>query len=66
MSEIINKYIDPLSDFGFKHLFGAEPNKDIMIEFLNALFDGQKEITDIVYSPTEYAGDEKEYRKVYF
>ncbi|MBB6274310.1 hypothetical protein HDF26_004784 [Pedobacter cryoconitis] len=37
-----------------------------MIEFLNALFDGQKEITDIVYSPTEYDGDEKEYRKVYF
>jgi hypothetical protein len=24
MSERINKYIDPLSDFGFKHLFGGE------------------------------------------
>ncbi|WP_245952859.1 Rpn family recombination-promoting nuclease/putative transposase [Pedobacter cryoconitis] len=62
----MNKYIDPLSDFGFKHLFGGEPNKDIMIEFLNALFKGQKNITDIVYSPTEYAGDDQEYRKVSF
>ncbi|WP_409339009.1 PD-(D/E)XK nuclease family transposase [Pedobacter cryoconitis] len=34
MSEKINKYINPLSDFGFKHLFGGEPNKDIMIGFL--------------------------------
>ena len=36
------KYIDPLTDFGFKRLFGSEPDKDIMIEFLNALFEGEK------------------------
>ncbi|MET4140511.1 PD-(D/E)XK nuclease family transposase [Pedobacter sp. UYP1] len=66
MSEKMNKYIDPLSDFGFKHLFGGEPNKDIMIGFLNAVFEGQKYITDITYSPTEYGGDEQDYRKVSF
>ena len=27
----IGKYIDPLTDFGFKFLFGSEPNKDLLI-----------------------------------
>ena len=45
MADQINRYIDPLCDFGFKHIFGGEPNKDIMIEFLNALFEGEKHIT---------------------
>jgi len=63
---IAGKYIDPLSDFGFKHLFGNEPNKDILIDFLNQLFKGQKEISDLVYSPTEYAGDSDKIKKVFF
>jgi hypothetical protein len=29
------KYINPLTDFGFKKLFGSEPNKDLLIDFLN-------------------------------
>ncbi|WP_367868070.1 PD-(D/E)XK nuclease family transposase [Pedobacter sp. WC2423] len=37
MSASTNKYIDPLSDFVFKHLFGGEPNKEIMIAFLSSL-----------------------------
>ncbi|MBB5620567.1 putative transposase/invertase (TIGR01784 family) [Pedobacter cryoconitis] len=66
MSASTNKYIDPLSDFGFKHLFGGEPNKEIMIAFLNALFEGEKHITDIVYNPTELAGDDREHKKACF
>ncbi len=34
----IGKFIDPLTDFGFKLLFGSEPNKDLLIAFLNELF----------------------------
>jgi hypothetical protein len=34
----IGRYIDPLSDFGFKLIFGSEPNKDLLIAFLNELF----------------------------
>ena len=60
------RFIDPLSDFGFKHLFGNEPNKDVLIDFLNQLFKGQKEITDLTYSPTEHNGDKKEFKKVFF
>ncbi len=28
------KYINPLTDFGFKKLFGEEVNKDLLIDFL--------------------------------
>jgi predicted transposase/invertase (TIGR01784 family) len=60
------RFIDPLSDFGFKHLFGNEPNKDILIDFLNQLFKGQKEITDLTYNSTEHAGDSEEFKKIFF
>ena len=44
------RYINPYTDFGFKKLFGTEMNKDLLISFLNALFQGEKsEITDIQY-----------------
>jgi hypothetical protein len=40
------RYINPYTDFGFKKLFGNEMNKDLLISFLNALFNGtKKEIT---------------------
>ena len=32
------KFIDPLSDWGFKKLFGTEANKEILLEFLRDLF----------------------------
>jgi len=60
------RFIDPLSDFGFKRLFGSEPNKDILIDFLNTLFLGQKEIADLSYNSTEQAGDQDDYKKVFF
>jgi hypothetical protein len=34
---IKDKYISPFTDFGFKKLFGTEPNKDLLIDFLNEL-----------------------------
>ena len=50
-------FMNPYTDFGFKKLFGTEPNKDILISFLNALFDGdQKTIVDLRYLNTEVLG----------
>ena len=44
------RYINPYTDFGFKKLFGTEMNKDLLISFLNALFNGrEQEITDVEY-----------------
>ena len=31
------RYINPYTDYGFKYLFGTEPNKDITLELVNAL-----------------------------
>jgi len=60
------RFIDPLTDYGFKRLFGSEPDKDIMIEFLNALFEGEKIVVDITYSPTEYSGEDSKEKRVLF
>lgn len=49
-------FIDPLSDFGFKKIFGEEPNKDLLIAFLNEVFQGRKQIIDLVYSKNEHPG----------
>ena len=32
------RYIDPLTDWGFKRLFGSEMNKEILLGFLQDLF----------------------------
>ena len=59
----MEKYINPYTDFGFKRLFGTEPNKAILIEFLNALFEAEQDpaierhvITDLTYLPGEQLG----------
>ena len=52
------RYINPYTDFGFKKLFGTEMNKDLLISFLNALFQGEKsEITDVQYLNGEHLGE---------
>lgn len=51
------KYIDPLIDFAFKKIFGSEPNKDLLIAFLNEVLRGKKHITDLVYNQTEFPGE---------
>lgn len=52
------RYINPYTDFGFKKLFGTEMNKDLLISFLNALFNNkEQEIEDIQYLNGENLGD---------
>ncbi|MGJ7029870.1 Rpn family recombination-promoting nuclease/putative transposase [Niabella hirudinis] len=62
----IGRFIDPLTDFGFKRIFGSELNKDLLIAFLNELFKGRKVICDLVYNPQENNGPGKHYRKTIF
>jgi predicted transposase/invertase (TIGR01784 family) len=54
------KYIDPLVDFAFKKIFGSEPNKDLLIAFLNEVFQGRKQIVDLVYNKNEHPGDSQD------
>ena len=53
---ITDKYIDPFTDFGFKHIFGTEENKRFLISFLNDLLDIKEKIVDIEYRNLEKLG----------
>ena len=50
------RYINPLTDFGFKKLFGTEPNKELVIDFLNQLLPEIHHIKDISYTNSEHLG----------
>ena len=53
---IKDKYIDPFTDFGFKHIFGKEKNKRFLISFLNDLLEIEDKIVDIEYRNLEKLG----------
>ena len=55
-----------LTDFGFKRIFGTDPNKDLLINFLNSLFDGEEVIKDVKYLNSENVGDVYTERKAIF
>lgn len=60
------RYISLLTDFGFKRIFGTKPNKDLLVNFLNSLFDGEQVITDVRYLNSEHVGDVFAERKAIF
>ena len=61
------KYINPFTDFGFKKLFGEEPNKDLLKDFLNELLkEEQGQIVSINYIKSELLGDTSIDRKAIF
>ena len=54
MSEFKEKYINPFTDYGFKRLFGEEPNKDLLLDFLNELLkEKEGKIVELSYLPNE-------------
>jgi len=53
----MEKYVNPFTDYGFKRLFGEEPNKDLLLDFLNELLkDEQGKITTLSYIKNEQLG----------
>lgn len=67
MAEFIEKYINPFTDYGFKKLFGEEPNKDLLLDFLNVLLkEEQGEIKDLTYLKSEHLGTGELDRKAIF
>ena len=66
MQRIEERYISLLTDFGFKRIFGTKPNKDLLINFLNSLFEGFQVITDVKYLNSEHVGDVFAERKAIF
>lgn len=66
MEKLYDRYISLLTDFGFKRIFGSKPNKDLLINFLNSLFEGEQVITDVSYLNSEHVGNVLAERKAIF
>ncbi len=61
------RYINLFTDYGFKKIFGEEPNKNLLLDFLNELLkEEQGEIRDLTYLKTEQLGDTDIDRKAIF
>ena len=61
-----DKYINPLTDFGFKRIFGTEKNKDLLIDFLNQILPVHHQILDLTYGKNEHLGETSTDRKAIF
>ena len=66
MRQSEERYISLLTDFGFKRIFGTDPNKELLINFLNSLFNGEEVIKDVKYLNSENVGDVYTERKAIF
>src|SRR5574344_1497170 len=53
----MSKYINPFTDVGFKLIFGQEISKDLLIDFLNNLLEGERHITDLTFLDKEQVPD---------
>ena len=52
----MGRFINPFTDMGFKRIFGQEVNKNLLIDFLNDLLEGEKRIIDITFLDKEQLG----------
>lgn len=49
----MGRYVNPFTDQGFKMIFGQEAHKDLLIDFLNELLTGERQVDDITYIDKE-------------
>ncbi len=66
MEETAGRYINPYTDYGFKYLFGTEPNKEFTLALVNELLRGKEVIRSLTLIPSEQLGDTKEDRRAVF
>lgn len=52
----MGKFINPFTDYGFKRIFGQEMNKELLINFLNDIFEDQR-IIDLTFLNSEVLGN---------
>ena len=63
---VMGRYINPFTDWGFKRLFGQEFSKDLLINFLNDLFEGEFQIKDVTFKDKELLGESNDLRGCIF
>ncbi len=61
------KYINPFTDYGFKRLFGEEPSKELLLDFLNELLVAEQgRIKTLTYLKSDRLGTSEDDRKAIF
>ena len=53
---IVQRYVDILTDAGFKAVFGDHRNKDELMDLLNVILPAARRVEDIEYNTTEIPG----------
>ncbi|MFV0507407.1 MAG: PD-(D/E)XK nuclease family transposase, partial [Bacteroidales bacterium] len=61
-----DRYINPLTDYGFKKLFGTEVNKDLLIDFLNQILPEHHRVSNLSYLQNERMPSAEVDRKAVF
>lgn len=62
----MSKFINPFTDYGFKKIFGQEISKELLIDFLNDLLEGERVITDLTFLNNEQLPEYMEDRGVIY
>ena len=55
-SVAVQRYVDLLTNAGFKAVFGDRKNKEVVMSILNTLLPPHRKVKEIKYLPTEYQG----------
>lgn len=62
----MRRFINPFTDYGFKLIFGREVSKELLIEFLNDLLEGERVIIDLTFLNNEQLPDYPEGRGIIY
>ena len=54
--EVVQRYVDLLTNAGFKAVFGDRKNKEVVMSILNTLLPPHRKVKNIKYLPTEHQG----------
>ena len=57
---VAQRYVDLLTNSGFKALFGDESNKDVVMLIINEFLPPHRRVKEIFYQPTEQQGPVQE------
>ena len=62
----MGKFIDPFTDWGFKRIFGQETSKELLINFLNDLLEGERHVTVLTLRDKEQLPETRDLRGIVY
>ncbi len=67
VDDLLNKtFIKLRSDYGFKRAFASPEHSEVLKKFLNALFEGKMEVTDVTFKDKEVLPPDKDGKRIVY